>query len=348
MKKIMTCFTLFLLLALPSAEAQRYKNSISGQIIDASNNPVYYANIFLANTTLGTTSDREGYYHFGNIPPGSYTLVVSYIGFETIAQKVLVNVTGKMLYNFVLQPTVLEMETVRIDRERDRTWRQYFKVFEQEFLGYSDNAKGCTFENPEVLHLVRDEESAALYGKTIQPLEMVHDKLGYRVKLIVRSFEVTDDQINYTVLPAFQELTPKSDEQAADWEENRRAAFFGSYRHFFNALFHQRFRESGFSLESVEEAKRFRTSIEIYESNTARGDIFSETDYGLIKRLHFQDYLRIRYKENWAQTSFLHLPFDTIEVDVAGNALSDFQIIRSGYWGETRFADELPLDYLPK
>jgi hypothetical protein len=341
-------FFFALLICFAQTNAQRYKNSISGQILDAANNPVYYANIFLANTTLGTTSNAEGHYHFGNIPPGSYTLVVSYMGYETITQKVLVNVTGKMLFNFVLQPTVLEMETVQIDRARDRTWRHYFKVFEQEFLGYSDNAKGCTFENPEVLHLIRDETSGTLSGQTIQPLELRHENLGYRVKLIVRSFQVTDDQINYTVLPSFQEMTPTSEKQAATWEENRRNAFYGSYRHFFNALFNQRFSEAGFSLERVEDAKRFRTADAVYDSQSAAGKVFSRTDYGLIKRLHFEDYLRIRYNENWAQTSFLHLPFDTIEVDVAGNALSDFQIIRSGHWGETRFADELPLDYVPK
>jgi hypothetical protein len=143
-------------------------------------------------------------------------------------------------------------------------------------------------------------------------------------------------------------MTPESDDQAKQWEKNRRLAFYGSYRHFFYTLFHNQFRQAGFSVESVEDAKRFRTSEEQYTSQTAQGRIYSNTEFGLIKRLHFKDYLRIRYLENWAQTSFLKLPFDTVEVDMAGNALSDFQIIRSGHWGETRFADELPLDYWPQ
>ncbi len=348
MKNRFEFFLCVLVVTLSTAQAQRYKNSISGQVIDPSNQPVYYANIFLANTTLGTTSTAEGHYHITNIPPGHYTLVVSYMGYETITEKVFINATSKSLLNFVLQPTVLEMETLRIDRERDRTWRQYFKVFEQEFLGYSENAKGCTFENPHVLHLIRDEDSGVLHGQTIQPLELVHNTFGYRIQLIVRSFRVTDDQISYTVLPVFHEMVAKSETQKRQWDDNRRAAFYGSYRHFFYMLFNERFRESGFFLEQVEEAKRFRTATETFDSHSTVGRIFSHTDFGLIKRLHFRDYLRIRYLDNWAQTSFIRLPFDTMEVDIAGNALSDFQIIRSGHWGETRFADELPLDYVPQ
>ena len=343
-------YTIFLIAVLASTtHAQRFKNNVSGQIIDKTNNePVYYVNIFLANTTLGSTSNAEGYYSIKNVPPGNYTLVISHIGYETITERVLITATSKQIHNFALKPTVLRMDTVQIDRDRDRTWREYFKIFEREFLGFSENAEACQFTNPEVLHLVKDENSGELYGKTIRPLELIHSNFGYRVRIIVRTFSVTNDQINYSVLPAFQEMTPESEEQADFWEKNRREAFYGSFRHFLYALFSHQFQEAGFSVEEVEDARRFRTSTEQHDSQSAVGDIFSHTDYGLIKRLHFTDYLRVRYQQNWAETSFLKLPFDTMEVDLAGNALSDFQIIRSGHWGETRFADELPLDYRPK
>ena len=143
-------------------------------------------------------------------------------------------------------------------------------------------------------------------------------------------------------------MQPESEEQATMWAENRKNAFYGSYRHFFYSLFHHQFREAGFAVEEVEDAKRFRASTVQYDSQSAVGKVFSHTEYGLIKRIHFPDYLRIRYHENWAQTSFLKLPFDTMEVDLSGTTLSEFQITRSGHWGETRFADELPLDYVPR
>ncbi|MBN1479083.1 carboxypeptidase-like regulatory domain-containing protein [candidate division KSB1 bacterium] len=339
---------IFLALFVSTTRAERFKNCISGQIIDAETGaPVYYVNIFLANTTIGTTSNTEGRYQISNVPPGNYTLVISHISYETVTQKVMLNSSSKSILNFAISPTVIEMSPLYIDEERDRTWRKYFKIFEKEFLGYSDNAQACQFINPEVLHLVQGENPETLYGKTIQPLELVHANFGYRIKLIVRSFRITEDKITYTVLPVFEEMPSASEAQAALWEKNREQAFYGSFRHFFNTLFRQQFRQAGFSVERVQEEKRFRASTEQYDSQSAEGRIFLHTDYGLIKRLFFPDYLRIRYKENWAQTSFLRLPFDTMEVDLSGNALSDFQIIRSGYWGEKRFADELPLDYRP-
>jgi len=337
------------LLITLGARADQFKNSLSGQIIDQSTNePVYYVNVFLANTTIGTTSNAEGHFLIKNIPPGSYTLVVSHISYETITQKVLVHATSKSILNFVLEPTVIEMAPIRIDESRDREWRKNFEMFEKEFLGFSDNAEACEFTNSEVLRLIKEEDTGTLYGKTIRPLELIHSNFGYRIKIIVRSFRVTDDKITYTVLPVFEEMEPESNDQAAAWEKHRQNAFYGSFRHFFYTLFNHQFRKAGFSLEEVEEPKRFRSSTAQYYSEPAVDHIFSHTDYSLIKRLHFSNYLRIRYKENWAQTSFLKLPFDTMEVDLAGSALSEFQIVRSGHWGERRFADELPLDYRPQ
>ncbi|MBN1559942.1 carboxypeptidase-like regulatory domain-containing protein [candidate division KSB1 bacterium] len=344
-------FVKFIAMALlaTAAGAEPLSNSLSGQIIDAMTNaPIYYVNVFLANTTFGTTSNANGHYYIKNIPAGSYTLVISHIGYEVATQRTLITPTSKSIVNFVLHPTVIEMDTVRIDVARDREWRRNFKVFEKEFLGYSENASACEFINPEVLRLFREEGSEELFGQSFLPLVMTHANFGYRVRIIVRSFRVTDENTTYMVLPIFEEMAPASDEQAREWADNRRSAFHGSFRHFFDALFHRQFREAGFSLEEVEDAKRFRTSTAQYDSRSADGEVYSSTDYGLIKRLHFPYYLRIRYKENWAQTSFLKLPFDTVEVDWHGNALSDIQIIRSGHWGERRFADELPLDYRPQ
>lgn len=49
---------------------------ITGQVIDASNgNPLNFANVFLANTTLGDATDELGNYIITEIPPGSYELL---------------------------------------------------------------------------------------------------------------------------------------------------------------------------------------------------------------------------------------------------------------------------------
>jgi len=339
-------FFLLLLLSF-SIFATDHDNSISGQIIDSvMNEPIYYANIFLANTTIGTTSDSMGHFVLKNIPAGNYSIVVSFIGYELQRQNIQVASGSTIILNFALKKTVLEMEPLEVVDTHDKNWRLLFDTFRTDFLGYTENAASCEFENPEVMHLSTDE-NGALCGWTLRPLRMKHNNFGYLVDIIVQDFESTDEEVRYIVLPKYMEMTPALDDQRKAWIENRRRSFYGSYRHFFYSLFFGQLEEAGFSLELVRQPKRFRTPEAVFSSENAFGTIFSNTQFALIKRLHFKDYLRVRHHENWARTSFLKMPFDTMQVDIAGNTLADAKIRRSGFWGRIRFADELPLDWLP-
>ncbi len=342
------CIILCVLGFVVQLTAKEWNNSLSGQIIDSTTNkPVVYVNIFLANTTLGTTSDSSGYYAIKNIPPGNYSLVVSHISYTADVRSVQILPGQHKEYNFALIPTVLQMPSVQIQGMRDKEWRQHFEAFEKEFLGYSKNADACEFLNPQVLNIVK--QSPTTYSaETIRPLHLRHNNFGYHITLFVRSFTSSDNQVSYSVLPAFKELEPRDETEQQAWQQNRREAFYGSYRHFFASLFQRQLKAAGFSLEQVGEAKRFRASTASHTPETAKGVIYSDTGIGFIKSMHFDDFLRVRYQENWAQTSFLKLPTDTVQVDWAGNALYDADILRSGYWGSIRFADELPLNYMPE
>lgn len=340
---------LFVALAMcSSAGAVQFDNSISGQIINATTNkPVYYANVFLANTTIGTTSNAEGHFVLKNVPPGNYSLVVSFIGYELETKNIQLASGVKAIINVALKPAVLEMPAVEVVDTKDHTWRGLFESFKNDFLGASANADSCEFLNPEVMRLIQADDGK-ISGKTLRPLHMLNHSLGYDVQLIIRSYEATDSSVSYLVLPKYEELVPEKEEQKKQWRDSRKKAFYGSYRHFFYALFFGQLQQAGFSAELVDAPRRFSASKVSFTSATAPGQLYSETEFRPIKRLHFHSYLRVRHLQNWAQTSFLKMPFDTMQVDIAGNALSDVQIRRSGYWGQIRFADELPLDWLPQ
>ena len=57
---------------------------INGTIMDGEfNEPMAFANVLIKNTTKGTTSDFDGKYTI-DVEAGNYTLVFSYIGYQTI------------------------------------------------------------------------------------------------------------------------------------------------------------------------------------------------------------------------------------------------------------------------
>ena len=60
--------------------------SIAGKLIDKEVNdePLAFANVLIKGTTTGTTSDFDGLYEIDNLDPGTYTVVFSYLGYESV------------------------------------------------------------------------------------------------------------------------------------------------------------------------------------------------------------------------------------------------------------------------
>ncbi len=84
MKNLFKTLILFSLTILTALNVVAQTGKISGTIMDGEfNEPMAFANILIKNTTKGTTSDFDGKYNI-DIEPGLYTVVFSYIGYQTI------------------------------------------------------------------------------------------------------------------------------------------------------------------------------------------------------------------------------------------------------------------------
>ena len=64
--------------------------SISGFVREKSNGePISYANVFLNNKYLGSTTNRDGYFVIPNVPIGVYEINASMIGYSMYQKKLL-------------------------------------------------------------------------------------------------------------------------------------------------------------------------------------------------------------------------------------------------------------------
>ncbi|WP_373075606.1 carboxypeptidase-like regulatory domain-containing protein, partial [Zeaxanthinibacter enoshimensis] len=88
-------FVLMLLLTAVQVSAQS-TGSITGKLIDKEVNdePLAFANVLLKGTTKGTTSDFDGLFEINNLEPGTYTVVFSYLGYETVEMENVVVEAG--------------------------------------------------------------------------------------------------------------------------------------------------------------------------------------------------------------------------------------------------------------
>ena len=94
---------------------------ISGVVKDAqSGDALPGVNVVIEGTTMGAASDIEGNYFILNIPPGSYTLRASMMGYKTLSKtEVLVQATRTIIVDFALETTTIVGEEVTVVAERE-------------------------------------------------------------------------------------------------------------------------------------------------------------------------------------------------------------------------------------
>lgn len=94
---------------------------IAGQVVDASSGePLPGANVIVEGTTLGAATDLEGNFVILRVPPGSYSLVASMIGYTSFRyENVQVTIDKTTRLRFELSETVLEIgEEVTVVAEK--------------------------------------------------------------------------------------------------------------------------------------------------------------------------------------------------------------------------------------
>ena len=106
-----------LLLLLSHAYALS-QGEIRGRLTDAEGKgPLVGATVSLVGTRMGAVSDASGNFAVANVPEGSYTVRVAYVGYISQQQKVTVKAEPVTL-NFVLTPTMIDQSEVIIERNR--------------------------------------------------------------------------------------------------------------------------------------------------------------------------------------------------------------------------------------
>jgi hypothetical protein len=116
-RKLIVAVTLLILLpALTFA----YDGKLRGTVTDKeTGEPLIGANVLLEGTTLGASSDLNGDFIVLAIPPGVYTIKVSYIGYQPVSiTNVRINANLTTTQDLQLPPSAIEMEALEVVAER--------------------------------------------------------------------------------------------------------------------------------------------------------------------------------------------------------------------------------------
>jgi outer membrane receptor for ferrienterochelin and colicins len=103
---------IFFFLLIPSALFSQ-GGSLSGYVTGSDSSYVTGATVMLKGTTFGTVTDKKGFYKIDRIIPGTYTLRVSYLGFETQEQPVVI-VRNENHFDFNIRESNIDLNEVVI------------------------------------------------------------------------------------------------------------------------------------------------------------------------------------------------------------------------------------------
>ncbi len=92
--------------------------TIKGFVYDkASGEPVIFTNVYLYHTTYGSATDVNGYFIITKVPPGDYTLMVTYLGYDTLEIPVSLQPGGVITKKLQLQKSAINLGAIDISAE---------------------------------------------------------------------------------------------------------------------------------------------------------------------------------------------------------------------------------------
>ena len=119
----MTKHCLFILLcAICSLSVSAQKRTmLSGKIISAEDKSIIdFATVYLKGTAYGCTTDERGIYHL-KAPAGTYTLIVSAIGYETFEEQITLQSGTRTRQTIALKTMAHELDDYCLENDGTRT-----------------------------------------------------------------------------------------------------------------------------------------------------------------------------------------------------------------------------------
>ena len=200
--------------------------SVSGKIIDAeSKEPLNSASVYCQNTTIGTTTNKQGEFSL-QLKSGGYELIISYTGYQTKQVQISSSDTRIPDIEMAKEEKSLGEVIIKTSNEVKDGWAKYGSFFTEHFIGKTPNAVQTTLLNPEVLKFYLLKKSNKLRVLATEPLQIENKALGYNLRYQLDSFiyHYNTDINSYRGFCLYSEMEG-DDSLKKVWAANREKAY---------------------------------------------------------------------------------------------------------------------------
>ena len=373
MRCILFCFCIGLR-CLQLVNAQQVE--LQFHLIDgATEKSISDAHIFINNSSLGTTSDINGYFELKVSAQETQELIITHLLFETL-------IIGPRGYHNLENGDTIEMQSksvglneILVTAKRGNKWNRNYRRFRKTLLGKDKAASKCKILNPEVLRF--EEKDGGLWVKAIDFLHIENDYLGYTIRFWLKVLYIEKDGSTY--YHGYVHFIDKTDASDTRYIERRNTIYTQSIPHFLRSLLESSDKAAlkgfGYELSFVRyENKEFKTMVTpsdlsaIVQTDSVTGQ----------HRLYFSEFLTVKHtgievstsnevevsisseeqhkfgassiqtlgtNENQYAVSRLYKIEPYLLFDRQGDIINKSAVRKYGYWAEQRLASTLPIDY---
>ncbi len=356
-------FLLFFCLPDSMAQSGTPTTVLTGKVVDeATGNPLPFANVFINNTTRGTSTDENGNYRLPNVPIGTIEIVASFVGYSTIRQYLRLDDRPAYLVQIKLKADASQLTGVTVSAKRSKFWERRFRLFREALLGESPFQSQCVILNSGVVQL--SEENGHLKASATEPLIIENKALGYRITYDLSYFDLYQMATFYAGTARFEELKAANPDQTERWQRHRKQAYDGSTRHLLASMIAGTTEREGFMVYQSSIHVPSMASAQVllndnhFRSKPVKTDtLFKPGELAFERIMTTTKPLEIFYAHRYSKTSpyrdmpyaysLMMLPKGTCQVNVDGTITQAQGMEIRGYLGNDRLANMLPADWFP-
>jgi CarboxypepD_reg-like domain len=327
-----------------------FNGVVKGIVVDDSTNaPLPFANIFIANSTIGTVADIDGKYQLNKVPYGIHQIVGSIVGYTPQIITISMIDTKEKVIEFRLKPRNVQFSSIDVEGSDPKEWKRNLQKFIEQFLGTTSNASQCKLLNPEVLDFAGDEMTSEFTATVSEPLIIENKALGYRLHYYLKYFQMTKEKLRFFGIANYVQLHADSAEEIERWKINRQNAYKGSLRHFISTLFNKNSKEEGFQVRSIPKKLDFAGGYSRFGVEVDPDTLLTDNHLMYEKKLSYPDILQIFYRESIfnIKMSLFKLDQQSITIYSNGEIAEPLGILTYGKWSNQRAAEFLPSNYEP-
>lgn len=276
----------------------------SGIVIDKDLEiPLANANVFLAGTLTGTTTNINGRFELNTNGNISVPVVFSFVGYTA---RVLSSSELSSDSVIKLKKEIFEIDEINVNSNPGGWSRsRMMQVFKEVFLGTSENAQSCKIENENDIYLYYNSNTKVLHANSRNPIVLENKLLGYRVYYLLDYFRKSDSTVQFKGYSRFEELNFVNDRRKNNVEQQRCKTYLGSIMHFIRYLHNENLNKNDtvYDLEVINRMYSYYADSRglLSEWNNGHLDrtaLYSKNEFNNIYLLKYEDKFQLYDEEN--------------------------------------------------